>query len=149
LLVTFEASRKVLAEKGTEIVTLASTTSDKIFFTALGAISAAGQKLPLWVLAKVKTRRCERKFAVHPEVKFRHADSGWSTDNPIAYINWLHRKVAQGLQCILILDLYPGHWTHAVFDAADANDIELLFVPAGATGRFQPMDRRLFGEIKA
>jgi hypothetical protein len=29
------------------------------------------------------------------------------------------------------------------------NNIELLLVPAGATGRFQPFDRCVFGELKA
>jgi hypothetical protein len=31
----------------------------------------------------------------------------------------------------------------------EANDVELFFVPVGATGRFQPMDRQIFGGLKA
>jgi hypothetical protein len=30
----------------------------------------------------------------------------------------------------------------------DANDVGLLFVSAGATGRFPAMDRRVFGKLK-
>jgi hypothetical protein len=61
----------------------------------------------------------------------------------------LHREVADGHSCILVLDVYPSHRTDLVFAAAEANDVELLFVPAGGTGRFQPLDRRVFGELKS
>jgi hypothetical protein len=53
------------------------------------------------------------------------------------------------MQLILILDVYPTHRTDRVVESAAANDVELLFVPAGATGRFQPLDRRVFRELKA
>jgi hypothetical protein len=49
-----EASQKVLAKKGAETVKLRAPTSEKTSFTALGTISASGQKLSLWVLAKGK-----------------------------------------------------------------------------------------------
>lgn len=146
----FESPRKVLAEKGTETVKLCSKSGEKTSFTALGAISAAGQKLPLWVLAKGRTQRSERKFGAHEDVVVHHSTSGWATENIIiAYIGWLHRQVADGAPCVLILDVYPTHRTDRVFAAAQEDDVELLFVPAGGTGRFQPMDRRIFGELKA
>jgi hypothetical protein len=40
------------------------------------------------------------------------------------------------------------HRTDLVVTTTEANDIELLFVPTGATGGFQPLDRRIFGELK-
>jgi hypothetical protein len=146
----FETPKKVLAEKGTETVTLRSSTSDKTSFTALGTISAAGRKLPLCVLSKGKTPRCERKFGEHPDVCIHHTDSGWATEGLIvAYIEWLDREVADGHPCVLIVDVYPSHRTDLVFATAEANDVELLFVPEGGTGRFQPLDRRVFGELKS
>jgi hypothetical protein len=146
----YETPRKVLAEKGAETVKLQAAVSEKTSFAALGAISVAGSKLPLWVVAKGTTQRCEEKFGHHPEVIFRHTNKGWATENLIVgSLEWLHREIADGLPCILIMDVYPCHRADAVFAAADANDVELLFVPAGATGRFQPMDRRVFGELKA
>jgi hypothetical protein len=146
----FETPRKVLAEKGAETVKLQSKTSKKISFTALGAIPAIGEKLPLWVVAKGKTQRSEQKFGTHPDVFFQHTDSGWATENLIvAFVEWLHKDVAKGCACVLILDVYPSHRAEAVLAVAEADDVELLFVPAGATGRFQPMDRRVLGELKA
>jgi hypothetical protein len=67
----------------------------------------------------------------------------------VAYIEWLHREVADGHPCVLVLDVYPSHRTERVFATAESNDVELLFVPAGDTGRFQPLDRRVFGELKS
>jgi hypothetical protein len=80
----------------------------------------------------------------------QHSESGWATENIIInYTEWLHKQIADGCPCALILDVYPTHRTDRVFAIAEAYDVELLFVPAGGTGRFQPMDRRVFGELKA
>jgi hypothetical protein len=79
----FEAPQKVLAEKGAETVKLRAPTSEKTSFTAFGTISASGQKLPIWVLAKGKTPRPEPKFGAHPGVILQHTDSGWATENLI------------------------------------------------------------------
>jgi hypothetical protein len=63
----FEAPRKVLAGKASETVKLQSRIGGEASFTALGAISCAGQKLPLWVFAKGWTAQSERKFGTHPD----------------------------------------------------------------------------------
>jgi hypothetical protein len=85
---TFEGPRKKVTEKGTETVKLESTTSKKTSFIAFDAIPLAGQKFPLWVLAKGRIQRCERRFGIYTDVNFRHTDKGWSTDNLIvSYIN--------------------------------------------------------------
>jgi hypothetical protein len=83
-------------------------------------------------------------------VILRHSESGSATENVIVeFIEWLHREVAQCSPCSLIFDVYATHRTERVLAAAEANDVELLFVPAGGTGRFQPLDRRIFGELTA
>jgi hypothetical protein len=50
----FETPRKVVAEKGCDTIRLESITGEKASFTALGAISSAGEKLPFGHLPKVK-----------------------------------------------------------------------------------------------
>jgi hypothetical protein len=145
----FEAPRKVLAEKGCDTVKLESTTGEKTSFTALGAVSCAGEKLPLWVLTKGRTVHCEPKFGSHPKVILRHSESGWATENVIIeFIKWLHQEVADYKPCALVLDVYPSRRSEWVIAAAKENDVELLFVPAPGTGNFQPRDRRIFGELR-
>jgi hypothetical protein len=146
----FERPTKVLAENGAEMVKLRSKKSRKAVFTAIGTISVTGQKFPFWVVAKRTMQRCERKFGTHPNAFIEHADSGWTTENLIvACIEWLHYEVAKDGLRVLILDIYPSHRTDLVVVTAEANDMELFFVHAGAIGRFQPLDRRIFGELKA
>jgi hypothetical protein len=146
----FEAPGGMLAEKGTGTVKLTSKMNEKTSFTAIGAISAAGGKLPLWILAKGRTQRCEQKFGTHPNVLVSHTDSGWVTENlVVASIQWLSREIANGSPCALILDVYPTHRTDFVKATAAANNVELLYVPAGGIGRFQTMDRGILGELKS
>jgi hypothetical protein len=59
------------------------------------------------------------------------------------------RVLAKGKTPRCPMHVYPRHRTERVLATAEANDVELLFVPAGGTGRFQPLDRRVFGELKS
>jgi hypothetical protein len=141
---------KGLAEKGSESVKLCSAKGEKESFTAFGAISADGQKLPLWIIAKGKTDRSHLKFGEHAQVRIAHSINGWSTEElMLSYLLWIHENVAQRRPCVLVLDVYPSHRTDNVKECARQSGIELLFVPAGATGRLQPLDRRIFGELKS
>jgi hypothetical protein len=65
------------------------------------------------------------------------------------FIKWLHREIADYRAYVLIMDVYPSHWTDCVLATAEGDDAEVLFVPTRGTGRFQPVDCRIFGELKA
>jgi hypothetical protein len=47
------------------------------------------------------------------------------------------------------MDVYPTHRTELVKNHAANLQIELLFVPAGGTSKYQPLDARVFGELKS
>jgi hypothetical protein len=80
----------------------------------------------------------------------QHSETGRATENVIIeFIEWLHHDVTESSPSALVLDVYPSHRTERVIATAEANNVELLFVPPGGTGRFQPMDRRIFGGVKA
>ena len=49
----------------------------------------------------------------------------------------------------LILDLHSSHRTSAVKTLAENLGIRLHYVPPGATDELQPLDRRVFGALKA
>jgi hypothetical protein len=81
-------------------VTLRSYKSEKTLFTAFGAITYNGDKLPLWVIAKGKTKRSEAKFGCHPGIIIKHAESDWATENLIVeYPQWLYAEIARGHPC--------------------------------------------------
>jgi hypothetical protein len=141
--------QKVIAEKGTETVKLRCRTGEKLSVTAFGTISASGDKLPLWVVTKGRTSRSLSKFGDHEGAVFKFSESGWATENLILeYLGWLSEQ-SSGEPCILIMDVYPTHRTERVREAAMSLNIEILYVPAGGTSQFQPLDARIFGELKS
>jgi hypothetical protein len=80
---------RTIARVGTETVNLNLDTSLKESLTAIGGISAEGVKLPIWVICKGKTDRCENRFRNDPElsrsvrngrVVFVHTQSGWANE---------------------------------------------------------------------
>ena len=49
----------------------------------------------------------------------------------------------------LVLDLYPSHMTDQVRQYAAALGIIFHIIPAGMTDYYQPLDRKIFGILKA
>jgi hypothetical protein len=71
-----------------------------------------------------------------------------------AILRWLHRmrelpEYADGHRVHLILDTYAAHRCQEVRDMAESLNIQLHFIPAGATDTMQPLDRYVFGAMKA
>ena len=140
--------RRVIAEKGSTKVKLLYNKSNKIAITAIGAIRADGTKLPLWVLGKGRSHRCLKKFGDVPGVVFHHSENGWCNEAiAMKYLEHIHSD-AEGERCCLIWDVYSSHRSDAVVRKAKELNIELLYVPAGMTSVFQPLDIRIFGELK-
>ena len=144
----FMSPKRVIAEKGCHSVKLISSKSEKIAVTAIGAIRADGKKLPLSIIGKGKTERCLRKFGEFDDIIFHHSNTGWSSESVMmAYLETISMD-AGGDPCCLIWDVYPSHRSEAVQLKAAKLKIELLFVPAGGTSIYQPLDIRVFGELK-
>ena len=106
--------------------------------------------MPLWVIAKGKTSRCEKKFGKSNEnLIFAHTESGWSNEEIlIQYLEWIHEKCNKE-PCALVWDIFPAHQAECVVTKAKELKIELLFVPAGGTSQYQPLDVKVFGELKS
>jgi hypothetical protein len=74
----------------------------------------------------------------------------WATENVIVeFSEWVHGEIADYRLCVLIMDVDPSRRTERALATAEAENVEFLVILAGRTGRFQPMDRRIFGEMKA
>jgi hypothetical protein len=97
------------------------------------------------VLAKGLTVWSERKYEGYSTIKLTSGESGWAITSTIIEVVKLSRQeIAQDSQDALAFNVYAAHWTERVSAAVTANDVELLFVPAGGTGRFQLMGRHIF-----
>lgn len=142
---------RTVAERGSESVERFVNGDVKASFTFFASIQADGTKLPLILIAKGKTQRCHRQFGIHPQFvhEIWHSPTGWCNEPlMIAYLSWLRHQITAP-HIGLILDQYDAHNTLAVHQAAWAMGIELVFVPGGGTGKYQPLDRRTFGALKA
>jgi hypothetical protein len=115
------AGRLTIDEKGAETVNCYFRPDLKTCLTAVAAITAAGEKLPLWILARGKTTRCETRHRSHDAI-------------PAA--------VNRG-------DLMVSHRCQETKDIAQLLQIQLEFIPEGMTGECPPLDRRIFGNLKS
>jgi transposase len=145
------SGEQMVAERGVEAVHQYVNGDAKASFTFFATISAAGQKFPLILLAKGKTPRCHKQLGVHPEYAHEiwHSPTGWSTETlMIAYLHWLRQLIPVDPLC-LVLDQFRTHTTDDFETEAQQLEIETIRIPKGATGRYQPLDRRTFGALKS
>jgi hypothetical protein len=150
---------RTVAYKGQEGVKCLFSTDQKICVTAVASISAAGDKLPLWIVLKGTTERCEIFYHLDPIVQnaieerrlvLTHSDRGWM-DTKVAkeYLTWLRRLYPE-TNLALVWDGCRAHENREVKEwARNECQIDLTFIPHGQTGRLQPLDSRVFGELKS
>ena len=146
------------AKKGSPSTKINVDFDTKDCFTTVAAITASGKKLPLYVLASGLTERCEKgqvKIETEHEYATDHSKTGWVTEDVMKrYLKWLRNQMntkfdATGKRIHLVLDLYTAHRTRNVKNLARRNQIILHYLPAGCTDTLQPLDRRVFGALKA
>ena len=78
-----------------------------------------------------------------------HAESGW-TSSEVAqrYLKWLH-KWNGGAHKYVLWDLYSSHRAEETKEYAITKEITLQYIPNGQIGIWQPLDYRIFGELKS
>jgi hypothetical protein len=147
------------ARRGANGVSLAIRGNEKAVITPLATITAENTKLPLFIIAKGKTKRVESThLGPISEHRADHSPSGWTTEDTMQrYLTWLRERYPpvrtpdgeKALPIDLILDCYLAHMTRTVRSTAARLKIRLHFIPIGRTDKLQPLDRRIFGCLKA
>jgi hypothetical protein len=139
------------APTGSQNVSVVISGSDKESFTVVAAITAARTKLPLCLIAVGKTSSVEESH--FGEIGYHHADhseSGWQTEETfMRWIHWLRALYDDGNPIWVVLDCYSVHRAERIRAHAGELGINFLFVPPGLTDEFQPLDRFVFGALKA
>ena len=140
------------ALKGVDSVAISVQDDEKKRITVMAACTAAGTKLPLFLIAKGKTMRCENTQigAVEGHYSF-HTTRGWMTEDAfVQYLKLLREKIfADDKVIVLIVDVYPTHRSETVRRTAQELNICLEYIPPGLTDVLQPLDRRVFGALKS
>ena len=148
---------KTLAIRGATDVTVKTKIEPKTDITAIAGCTMAGRRLPLWIIAKGKTSKCEEKYRQHPKLRHFfcngslvvcHSPKGWATEQvAVEYMKWL-KDLYKDRKYHILWDLHSSHRSDSVKEWAANHDVALTFVPAGQTDHWQPLDRRIFGSLK-
>jgi hypothetical protein len=143
------------APVGAENVRVDPGTNEKDSVTILASVTADGQKLPLFAIAKGKTKQVERsQLGTATTIVTDHSPSGWTTKETFEhYLRWLAQHYGDRISCNrplnLILDCFSVHRSSDITGLAASLNIKLRFIPAGHTDELQPLDRAVFGAMKA
>ena len=138
------------ADSGSDAVDINVSDSEKKMITVMASITFAGTKLPLFMIAKGKTKMAEQSqlgdISYHMS---SHSNSGWmEQDNFECYLKWLRQQYNDDDPLYLIVDQFPVHKTTMTMQLANALNIKMFFIPAGSTDKYQPLDYRVFGCLK-
>lgn len=149
---------RTVASKGADDVRVILNDDQKKCLTVVASCTKAGERLPLWLIAKGKTNVCERKYRNDPRLRHYiqssqlyvdHSENGWSNEDlMIRYLEWL-KNYKKGYMFNVVWDLHASHRSESVKGKAQGLEIGLSFIPVGQTGEWQPLDRRIFGILKA
>lgn len=147
-----------VAIRGADQVDVRMKEDPKKCLTVIACCTKAGERLPLWLIAKGKTQLCEKKFRNDQRLRHYiqagklivdHSSNGWSNDEiMIRYLKWL-KEFKKGYILHVLWDLYASHKSEIVKSTAKDLEIGLSFIPAGQTDEWQPLDRRIFGILKS
>jgi hypothetical protein len=138
------------AATGTESVSCLIQNNEKEGVTAIASVDATGMKLPLTIIGKGKTPRCLSALDLPPEIWTATSSSGWTTTDVMCrYLQLLREHLYPTGPLVILLDTYAAHRAAVTREAAARLQIELVFIPPGCTDRLQPLDRRIFGVLKA
>jgi hypothetical protein len=138
------------AHKGIECVHCQIENDEKQGVTVIAAVDANGRKLPLTVVGKGKTQCCLAGYELPAEVRSCVSESGWTTNDVMCrYFSFLRGELFPDGPIVLVLDVYAAHRSRAVREIAELWGIKLVFIPPGCTDKLQPLDRRVFGVLKA
>ena len=150
---TYCTPQKTLAIKGADTVgkVQINNFNSKEGTTYIGTISMdPEERFPLCMIASGTTQKCEQKYYIKQSSDYcMHSKNGWTTAATMKkYLKWLSKQM-KGEPFALILDVFKAHADKSVLKEAMKLKIQLIFVPACGTGRFQPLDRVIFGILKS
>ncbi|KAH0794538.1 DDE superfamily endonuclease containing protein [Histomonas meleagridis] len=139
------------AERGSDGISINLNSSPKASMTVVASIRLDGIKILLYFIAKGKTDLVETTQIsdVSPHIS-THSENGRTTEETFyEYLLFLRQNFNDEDLIHLLLDSYKSHKCQSIIDLAETLKIKLYFIPPRMTDEFQPLDRRVFGCLKA
>ncbi|GFO01393.1 tigger transposable element-derived protein [Plakobranchus ocellatus] len=149
---TVQRQTRVLAPKGHKQVGQITSAERGVLVTTCCIVSASGTALPP---VFVFPRKNFKGFMLHgsPEGSLGLAHpSGWMTkENFMKVIQHfvVHAKPTREKPCLLIMDNHESHICLKALEKAKENNVHILTLPPHTSNKTQPLDRSVFGPMKA
>ena len=167
-----EFARTTIAYKGDDNIHIYTDVNEKAGTTVLATIDSCGGILPLLIIAKGTSNRCEYSQlgfsnpvgqanpnpftnTIHYTT---HSPKGWMNEDIwLTYLNQLRQlrpydpqfpQDSLQNQIVLLYDAFGAHSTTKAMELAGRLNIQVFHIPAGCTDECQPLDRRIFGSMK-
>jgi len=133
---------------------------DKRQITVTFAGSMNGNLLPLQVIYQGKTTQCLPKFDFPSSWHVTFTPNHWSNEEtteeyiekvivPYFEQTRLRLELATDSRGLVIFDNFNGQCTDGIFELLEANNINVIIVPANCTDRLQPLDLSFNKPVKS
>ncbi|KAJ8912429.1 hypothetical protein NQ315_006095 [Exocentrus adspersus] len=151
-LTTVQEAGKVVAMTGQRQVGQITSSERGALITMCGAINANGNNIPPLLIFR-------RKFFKNHMIKGAPnrtigiaSPSGWMTIE--IFVQWLEHFISYAhptkeLPVLLIMDNHISHISYTAIKMARENNITLLTLPPHTSHKLQPLDRTVYGPLKA
>ena len=124
---------------------------DKRQITAVFGCSMSGDFLPPQLVYQGKTTKCLPSFQFPPDWNITHTANHWSNEETmelyitkiiLPYLADTKRKLKlpSSHPALLLFDNFKGQCTETLLKLLDANNIDIVLIPANCTDRLQPLD---------
>ncbi|KAG0422112.1 hypothetical protein HPB47_002034 [Ixodes persulcatus] len=130
---------------GEASIRIANTGCSRRGFTVALCATAAGIKLPAFIILKEPTGRIPPKvlfaMSIPANVRLSFSRNGWMTSDVL--LEWVRRiwgPNEDDVRRLLVLDQAPIHKTDAARKAFTSKDTDVVYVPGGCTPILQPAD---------
>ena len=151
-LTTVQKAPKVLAPKGLKQVGQVASRERGELVTLCAIVSAAGQFLPPIFVYPRKNFRDSFLFGAPEGSLGLTSPSGWMTgENFILVLQHMIKYVrpTKTHQILLIMDNHESHLSYEALVFAKENFIHIVTLPPHTSNKTQPLDRTVFGPLKA
>ena len=142
---------RFLARKGTKAIP-GRVSNSRENITVVACVSADGNAMPPFVIAKGKTHKSLSQFKRDeaPEGSiFTYTEKAWMNDS--IGTEWFTKvflkHCGDSRPVLLILDGHHSHESLDILEAAIKNDVNILCLPPHTTHYLQPLDRTVFGPL--
>lgn len=132
-----------------KIVTDTAGSTQTNGITAVPIVAADGTKLKVTYVKKGLTERSVRD-CLRSDRRMCWSDNGWVNNGVMLQIidQVIVPHVKPPSKSCLILDSFAAHQTDYIHEKLDRINCELLIIPAGQTGKYQPLDVGVFAVVK-